>query len=90
MLLGDQKIVVDDDTEANLIGKNVMVRSPQFCQLKKTDYCACCMGPRLSLNPTAASTAVSGMGSEMMLLYMKAAHAKGLSLAELDLDEAIF
>lgn len=90
VLLDNQQIVVNDETAPQLIGKKVMVRSPQFCRLEKTDYCACCMGPRLSLNPTAASTAVSGQGSEFMLLYMKAAHAKGLSLAELDLDEAIF
>jgi len=90
VIVDGRNVVVTDENKAELLGKKVMARSPMFCQLDKTDYCRACVGPRLSLNPTAISSAVSGQGSTFMLLYMKAAHAKGLSLAKMNIDEAIF
>jgi hypothetical protein len=67
----------------------VVVRSPMYCWLDKTDYCRCCVGPRLADNPTGASSAISDYGSAMMLLYMKAAHGKALTLARMNYKEAL-
>lgn len=83
-------VVIGADTAAAMRGKTVLVRSPMFCKLEKTDFCKCCAGPRLSLNPDAASAAISGYGSKFMLLYMKAAHAKGTTLAEFNIEDSIF
>lgn len=90
----DGKLVVVGDGDSGsskvLQDRTLLMRSPMFCKLGKTDYCKCCAGPRLSLNPDAASSAISGYGSKFMLLYMKAAHAKGTTLAELNIEDSIF
>lgn len=74
-------------TEANydsFKGRQVMVRSPLYCKGDVTDYCEVCMGPRLSIHPTAASTAVSEYGDTFMYMFMKAMHGKQLSTQRLD------
>lgn len=78
-----------DESIGNYLGKKVMIRSPMFCRLEKTDYCAVCVGPRLSMNPTALSSAVSEYGSKFMLLFMKKMHGTQLALAHMDYRSAI-
>lgn len=92
-LVDGKLCVVGDEASIpvkTILNREVLIRSPMFCKLEKTDYCKCCAGPRLALNPDAASAAISGYGSKFMLLYMKAAHAKGTTLAELNIEDAIF
>lgn len=84
---GSEKL--HDDTIGKYLGKQVMIRSPMFCRLEKTDYCAVCVGDRLSLNPTALSSAVSEYGSKFMLLFMKKMHGTQLALAHMDYRTAI-
>lgn len=84
---GDVK--VDKETSKSYVGKTVTVRSPMFCKLDKTDYCAHCVGERLAENPTALSSAIADYGSVFLSIYMAAAHAKGLMLAKMDFKTAI-
>ena len=84
---GSEKLT--DESIGNYLGKKVMIRSPMFCRLEKTDYCAICVGPRLSMNPTALSSAVSEYGSKFMLLFMKKMHGTQLALAHMDYKTAI-
>lgn len=79
-----------EETIGKYIGKVVMVRSPMYCKLDKTDYCACCVGPRLAANPTALSASVSAYGSAFLDIFMSAAHGKALLLAKMDFKRAIF
>lgn len=73
-----------EENEGKYLGKQVMIRSPMFCNLMLSDYCAVCVGPRLALNPTALSAAITAIGSNMMLIFMSAAHSSGLQVAEMD------
>lgn len=82
--------VPDEEAAKQYVGKTVMVRSPMYCQLEKTDYCKCCVGARLGANPTALSSAVSEYGSAFLSIYMAAAHGKALQLAHMDFKTAIF
>lgn len=66
------------------IGKPMMIRSPMYCTLPHTDYCAVCVGPRLEENPTGSSSAISDFGSTIMLMFMKANHGKALLLKKYD------
>jgi hypothetical protein len=84
---GSEKLT--EESIGNYLGKKVMIRSPMFCRLEKTDYCAVCVGPRLSMNPTALSSAVSEYGSKFMLLFMKKMHGTQLALAHMDYKTAI-
>jgi hypothetical protein len=78
-----------EESFGKYLGQKVMVRSPMFCRLEKTDYCAVCVGPRLAMNPTALSSAVSEYGSKFMLLFMKKMHGTQLALAHMDYRTAI-
>ncbi|MGF6603712.1 hypothetical protein P3T23_008466 [Paraburkholderia sp. GAS448] len=85
---GHEKI---DSEEAarGYLGKTIMLRSPMFCALTKTDYCSVCAGSRLSLNPTALSVAISDYGSTFMGLSLSAMHGKVLETARMDYKKAI-
>ena len=82
--------LVDSDEKAkSYIGKKVMVRSPMYCKLDKTDFCKVCVGSNLANNPTGLSVAVSEFGSAILSLFMKASHGKALTVAHMDYMTAI-
>lgn len=83
---GPQRVTAED-AEA-LIGKSVIVRSPMFCKLDKTDYCAICCGKRLADHPKGLSVAVADYGSAFLGLFMAAMHAKQLETAKLDINDS--
>lgn len=86
---GNQTLVEDAAQANNYLGKKLMVRSPMYCKLAKTDYCKTCVGDRLSQNPTGISLTISEYGSAFLSLFMAAAHAKALILSKMDYKEAL-
>ena len=82
------RLVEDEPAAEALIGKSILVRSPMFCKHKLTDYCKHCVGERLGANKNAASSAITAEGSAFMLLSLKAAHGKVVSLAKMDLQQS--
>jgi hypothetical protein len=82
--------ISSEDDIKPYIGKEVIVRSPMFCKLPKTDYCQVCAGKKLSANPEAASMAVSDYGSAFLGLFMAAMHGKELAVAKMNWRELIF
>jgi hypothetical protein len=85
---GPVKVADDADSEQYL-GKFVTLRSPMFCKLDKTDYCAVCVGERLSINPTALSAAVAEYGSTFMLISMKKMHGTVLATHRMNYKTAL-
>jgi hypothetical protein len=83
-IFGGKQIVINKETMSLLVNKLVMIRSPQFCRHSATDYCPVCSGPRLAINPLAISTTITALGSDLMLIYMSAAHSKSLVVEKLD------
>lgn len=77
-------VKLEDGVIGQYLGKALKIRSPMYCKLGMTDYCATCVGPRLAENPTGASSAISNFGSTMMLMFMKAVHGKALILHKYD------
>lgn len=83
-------ILVNNVEEAGkYLGSTIMVRSPMYCKLDKTDYCLICVGKKLAQNPTAISMAVSEYGSSFLSLFMKKMHGTALLLAKMDYKQAI-
>lgn len=78
------KEITEEDDKGNYLGKTLMVRSPMYCKLDRTDFCKKCLGKKLSLNPTGLSIAVSNYGSIFMGLFLKKMHTSTLSLVKLD------
>src|SRR6185312_1159052 len=82
-------IKVTEENVGQYLGKTVMVRSPMYCTMPKTDFCAVCVGDRLAANPNALSAAVAQYGNAFLDLFMSAAHAKALSLVKMDYRDVI-
>jgi len=89
ILDGKQTLVENAEQAGTYLGKSLMVRSPMYCKLPKTDYCKACVGANLSLNPTGISLTISEYGSAFLGLFLAAAHAKALLLAKMNYKEAL-
>ncbi len=66
------------------IGKEVLVRSPQFCSAPETDFCKKCMGDKLSLSPDSLASSASDVGSVFLNTFLKRMHGTALVLAKYD------
>lgn len=78
------EVMRKEEDVGKYLGKRIMVRSPMYCKLDKTDYCKVCLGERLANNPEGLSIAVSEYGSTFLAIFMSGAHSKALQLAKLD------
>lgn len=83
------KVMSKKEDVGAYLGKLIMVRSPMYCKLDKTDYCKVCLGERLANNPEGLSIAVSEYGSTFLSIFMKGAHSKSLQLAKMNWRSAI-
>ena len=85
-----EPLLVTDENINSFIGKQVMIRSPMFCKLDKTDYCAKCCGNKLSTHKTGLSMAVSDYGSSFLGMFMSAMHSKALTTAKMKIKDSFF
>lgn len=82
--------LIKEDTDVGIyLGKTVLVRSPMYCKVEKTDYCKACVGEKLAMNPTGGSLAITEYGSKMMNIFMSAMHTKAMTLAKYDFKVAL-
>lgn len=71
------------------IGKEVILRSPQYCFSEGDGYCECCMGKKLSVNPDGIRTAATEVSAVVLSTSMAAMHGKVLETQFIDLDEVM-
>lgn len=86
MVVNGESVLITDENIKGLIGKKIVIRSPMFCKLDKTDYCAKCCGDKLATHKTGLSMAVSDYGSAFLGMFMAAMHSKGLQTAKLKIE----
>lgn len=95
--LVDFTVLINDGVESittqeqadKYIGQSLMIRSPMYCKLDKTDYCKLCVGRKLADNPTGLSMTISEYGSAFLNLFMKMMHGKSLDTVRLDVKSSI-
>lgn len=83
------KLITSKEEAGAYMGTKLMVRSPMYCILDKTDYCEYCVGTNLAKNKDGASMAITAEGSVMMAIFMSAMHGKELALAKMNIKNAI-
>lgn len=86
---GKGSVEVTEDNANTFVGKRVMIRSPMYCRLPKTDYCAFCVGKLLANNPNGLSMAIAAYGNRFLDMFLAAAHGKALLLAKMDYRKSI-
>jgi len=74
---------------SDYIGKTVTLRTVSYCKEGSGNFCSVCMGDNLSRNETSVAGAIANFGSIMLHIKMKAHHATGAKLAELDIDDMV-
>lgn len=84
--VGNPPIPLTEERLKSLIGKTILLRSPWSCRTPGSDICAICAGDRNASTPYALSANEASIGSTFMGVMMSAAHAKVLSVAELEED----
>lgn len=62
----------------SLVGKRVMIHSPQYCQTDGGSYCAICMGKKYSQLRSGVPSVVAHIGDVLMYDKMKRMHGKAL------------
>lgn len=82
------KILTESDAKA-LIGKRIILRSPQACHSKGTTFCRHCVGEAVASNPNSVGMLAANLGASLMLIMMGAMHGRALKLAKVDLKEVI-
>lgn len=84
LINNETKTISNEEESSRYIGETLMIRTPMYCKLDKTDYCKICVGRKLSENPTGLSMTISEYGSEFLTLFMKAMHGKQLEIVKID------
>lgn len=75
-------VLLTEENIGKYMSRPVTLRSPQFCKTEGANFCACCIGRNLAVNPDAISTYAAGIGSTFMLIEMASMHGKALSVAK--------
>lgn len=86
----NEPLLMTEENYKNYIGKKILIRSPMFCKLDKTDYCAKCCGNKLSTHKTGLSMAVSEYGSSFLAIFLAMMHAKALTTAKMKIEDSFF
>lgn len=85
---GTQTLLTDENI-GKYIGKDVSIRTTYFCKTGKGNVCKACIGKTYAEHPTGIATAISGVGSTFMYIFMASMHAKALDLARFDYKQHI-
>lgn len=81
-------VLLDEARAIAMEGKSILTRSPQYCKVSSTDFCAKCVGAALAAIGNAIGAESVSVASQFMDIMMASAHAKELKTARLDLKTA--
>jgi len=82
------KVVSESDAKGN-IGKRVLLRSPQACLTKGSNFCKTCVGEAVAINPNSVGMLAANLGASFLSIMMAAMHGRALKLVEVDLNEVM-
>lgn len=89
MVVRGKSVLLTEESLKELEGKVIEVRSPIYCRTSGANFCATCMGDRISSTPQALSTYASDIGGIFLSLFMAAMHGKSLKTEELDIHSSL-
>lgn len=81
--------LITEENCRSLIGTTQVIRSPMKCNTGHTDFCATCMGVKMSENPDALGAAASGVGSDFLQSFLKKMHVGNLKTVVYDMAECL-
>jgi hypothetical protein len=83
----DQRVFVADISKAKeLIGKDVLIRSPKYCNLVGENYCGKCVNKLLNDNVDGIKNEVTAVAQIVLNEALKKMHNTVKSIVKLDKD----
>ena len=70
-------------------GKEVMIRSPQYCLASGDSICKYCAGPKLAENPNGLPTALADLAGIILYTSMKVMHGTVLTTVRYDINKVL-
>ena len=84
-IVRDKKLIeLTEENISTVAGTMVLMRSPMFCHTSGAGYCAKCMGNLNARFPNALGSLAADVGSMMLFIFMKKAHAVELRTTHYD------
>lgn len=87
-ILGKSESITKDEVKA-LIGKSITIRHPITCKTIGGNYCAVCMGDKVSAVGDSLGAGMASINSVFMGISMSRFHGRSLELESYDLETAI-
>lgn len=87
--VGGSWIELTDESYDSVAGKYYQRRTPGACKAPDTDFCAKCMGTRVSSSPLAMSAFGASLGDALLYVFMQAMHGKALETRTYDIKRLI-
>ena len=90
ILIGSKVILLKTIEEVNkYVNKVVVLRSPQYCKTKDSDFCSVCVGTALAKYPTGVSIIVTDIAAVVLKSALKSMHNSQVSIVILDMYETL-
>jgi hypothetical protein len=87
-ILTPSLVLVEKTTDAvNYLNRDIIVRSPMWCQMPGDTICKVCSGVKLAQFPTGITIPVTEISSIILAASMAAMHAQVLSTATIDVQK---
>lgn len=87
---GGKTVLLTNDNISQYAGKEVALRTPQFCRSPGNSYCRACIGESNAQHPDSFGGQASDLGSTILYVFMKKAHGGALKTVAFDIELDIY
>jgi len=89
MLVNKKPIEITKDNISDIVGRDIVIRSPMYCIARAPTICKTCMGTMASGKPNGISLIVTNISSIITTAALKSMHNSSMSSVKMDLDKVI-
>lgn len=83
---GGASVQLTDENIGKYVGKEVLLRSPQYCRSPGNTFCTKCLGETNAADPNALGGSAVDIGNTILYVFMKKAHGSALKTNAFDLE----
>lgn len=81
---GQKEVLLDSETIKGYYGKQVLMRSPMYCQTKDGNFCVKCMGARFQDRRNSLAALATEVGARCLYIFMSRMHGVALKVERWD------
>lgn len=81
---GQKEVLLDSENIKGYYGKQVLMRSPMYCQTKDGNFCVKCMGARFQDRRNSLAALATEVGARCLYIFMSRMHGVALKVERWD------